>query len=98
MKDKFISKLINDYNNSNHLQLSYNDPNSLTLIYNWIKQNNFNSNKHNEQIEYVQFCQDIMKIYKLNDIQSLKEFINKLLKKVDNNDNFMEGIKKILSV
>ena len=98
IKEKFISKLINDYNNLNNLHLTYDDSNSLTSIYKWIKQNNFNSNKYNEQIQYVQFCQDIMRTYNLNDIQSLKEFINKLLKKVDNNDNFLEGIKKILSV
>ena len=55
IKEKFISKLINDYNNLNNLRLTYDDSNSLTSIYKWIKQNNFNSNKYNEQIQYVNF-------------------------------------------
>ena len=49
-------------------------------------------------MQYVQFCKEIMKKYKLNNIQNLKDFMNKLLKKIDCNDNFLEGIKKILSV
>ena len=37
-----------------------------------------------------------MKQYNLKNIQQLKMFINKSFRKIDNNDNFLEGIKKIL--
>jgi hypothetical protein len=37
-----------------------------------------------------------MKQYNLKNIQQLKKFIGKLCKKVDNNENFFEGIRKIL--
>ena len=34
--------------------------------------------------------------YKLKNIEQLKMFINNSFRKIDNNDNFLEGIKKIL--
>ena len=37
-----------------------------------------------------------MKEYNLENIEQLKAFIKKMLKKVNNNDYFLEGIKKIL--
>ena len=37
-----------------------------------------------------------MKEYNLKNIEQLNLFIHKLCKKVDKNENFLEGIKKIL--
>ena len=97
IKEKFYSKLINKYNDTNKIKLNYDDPKSLISIWNWINQN-YSNNINCEDMQYVQFCKEIMKKYKLNNIQNLKDFMNKLLKKIDCNDNFLEGIKKILSV
>ena len=100
-KDKFIFKLINKYNNINNCDLNYNDPKSLLSIWNWINQNNINASNNNyvnnEEREYIQLCRELMGKYKLNNIEQLINFINKSLKKNDNNDNFLEGIKRILS-
>ena len=37
-----------------------------------------------------------MKNYKLKNLNELKDFINKLIQRTNNNDIFLEGIKKIL--
>ena len=99
-KDKFILKLTNEYNKLNNTNLEHNDLKSLIPIWNWIIENNNNANryKNNEEREYIELCYKIMKQYKLNNINQLKIFINKSLIKNKNNDNFLEGIKKILSV
>ena len=101
IKDKFLFKLINRYNNINNCDLNYNDPKSLLSIWNWINENNINNSNNNyinnEEREYIQFCRELMGKFKLDNIEQLKNFINKSLKKNDNNDNFLEGIKKILS-
>ena len=96
VKDKFIFKLVNKYNDLNNIDLNYNDPKSLVEIWNYINQNNFN-NINKEENEYVQLCHELMEKFNLNDIHQLRTFIDKSLKKNDNNDNFLEGIKKILS-
>ena len=97
IKDKFIYKLVNKYNNLNNLDLNHNDPKSLVTIWNFINQNNNNNNINKEEKEYVELCHELMAKYNLNNINQLRNFIDKSLKKNDNNDNFLEGIKKILS-
>ena len=37
-----------------------------------------------------------MQEYKIKNISQLKLYIHKLFKRVDKNENFLEGIKKIL--
>jgi len=100
IKNEFIYNLINIYNNSTKSNLNCREPKSLILIWNWIinKQNNFenNSSLYNEDIQYRKLCQKIMMQYKLKNIEQLKMFINNSFRKIDNNDNFLEGIKKIL--
>ena len=46
--------------------------------------------------EYKNLCEGIMKDYNLKNIKELKTFIKHLLNKQNKNDNFLEGIKKIL--
>ena len=46
--------------------------------------------------EYQLYCEGVMKEYGLKTINDLSAFIGKLLKKSNKNDNFLEGIKKIL--
>ena len=100
IKNEFIYNLINIYNNSTNSNLNCREPKSLILIWNWIinKQNNIenNLNLNNEDIQYKKLCQEIMNQYKLKNIEQLKIFINNSFRKIDNNDNFLEGIKKIL--
>ena len=100
IKNEFIYNLINIYNNSTKSNLNCREPKSLILIWNWIinKQDNIenNLNSNNEDIQYRKLCQEIMKQYKLKNIDQLKIFINNSFRKIDNNDNFLEGIKKIL--
>lgn len=102
IKNDFISKIINLYNDSTNSNLSSKEPNALIQTFNWIKNNNNNhkqcdeSNNNKNNSEYKKLCEDIMKEYKLENIQQLKMFIKKLCRKVNNNKNFIEGIKKIL--
>ena len=101
IKNEFIHKLINMYNLSTKSHLNCMDPKSLLSIWNWIisnqnKNNNSNNYSKNEDAQYKRLCQEIMKQYNLKNIQQLKMFINKSFRKIDNNDNFLEGIKKIL--
>ena len=60
---------------------------------NWVKENNDSKQENNA---YKNLCLGIMQKYNLENIEHLKMFIHKLLKKVNNNEYFLEGIKKIL--
>ena len=101
VKNEFIYKIINLYNNTTNSNLSINSNESLIPIWNWIKdnQNKADYNKIKNETknkQYKKLCKDIMKEYNLKNIEQLKLFIHKLCKKVDKNENFLEGIKKIL--
>ena len=92
IKNEFISELMNLYNKSHKLNLNVNNAESLKHVLNWIK----SKLKEKENNEYKNLCMNIMKEYNLGNIEQLKIFIKKMLKKLNNNDNFLEGIKKIL--
>ena len=92
---EFISRLLNLYNKDHRINLDINNSDSLTNILNWIKFK-CDSKKEKENNEYKNLCLNIMKEYNLENIEQLKAFIKKMLKKVNNNDYFLEGIKKIL--
>ena len=101
LKNEFIYKTVDLYNNSTNSNLKYNDSESLLPTWNWIRDNqnkiaNSNILNKDENNQYKNLCEDIMKQYNLKNIQQLKKFIGKLCKKVDKNENFLEGIKKIL--
>jgi hypothetical protein len=101
LKNEFIYKIIDLYNNSTNSDLKYNDTESLLPTWNWIRDNqnkiaNSNILNKDENNQYKDLCEDIMKQYNLKNIQQLKKFIGKLCKKDDKNENFLEGIKKIL--
>jgi len=95
IKDEFIFKIINIYNKNNKLKLDYNFNNieSLEPILNWIKNR---TEYKNENEEYKNLCLEIMKKYNLKNIEQFKIFIEKMLNKINNNEYFLEGIKKIL--
>ena len=93
IKDEFIFKIINMYNKNNKLKLDINNIESFTPVLNWIK---INSNINQENENYKNLCLGIMEKYGLENIEQLQLFIQKLLKKVNNNEYFLEGIKKIL--
>ena len=101
IKNDFIYKVINLYNKSTKSNLKFDDNESLIPTWNWIKdnQNKVAYNKIKNETEnkhYKQLCEDLMREYNLKNIEQLKMFIHKLCKKVDKNDCFLEGIKKIL--
>ena len=101
VKNEFIYKIINLYNNTTNSNLSINSNESLIPIWNWIKDNqnkaDYNKIKNEtENKQYKKLCKNIMKEYNLKNIEQLNLFIHKLCKKVDKNENFLEGIKKIL--
>ena len=100
-KNEFIYKIINLYNKSNDSNLNFNDIESLIPTWNWIKDSQnklgyYKIKNETENMQYKKLCKDIMKEYNLKNIQQLKKFIHKLCKKIDKNENFLEGIKKIL--
>jgi hypothetical protein len=98
IRDNFISKLINKYNNSTNSKLNYDDPYSLVSIWNWINKKDINNNYIiNDIYKYKVLCEDIMEEYNISNIEQLKEFINQSVKKINSNDNFLTGIKRILS-
>ena len=92
---EFISRLLNLYNKNHKINLDINNSESLTNILSWIKAK-CDCKKEKENDEYKNLCLSIMEEYNLENIEQLKAFIKKLLKKVNNNDYFLEGIKKIL--
>ena len=100
IKNEFIYKIINLYNSATNSNLNYNNSKSFISAWKWIKENyKIAHNKlknENENIQYRYLCRQIMKEYNLKNIQQLNMFIHKLCKKVDKNENFLEGIKKIL--
>ena len=100
IKNEFIYKIINLYNTATNSNLNYNNPKSFISAWKWIKENyKIAHNKlknENENNQYKYLCRQIMKEYNLKNIQQLNMFIHKLCKKVDKNENFLEGIKKIL--
>ena len=100
IKNEFIYKIINLYNSATNSNLNYNNSKSFISAWKWIKENyKIAHNKlknENENNQYRYLCRQIMKEYNLKNIQQLNMFIHKLCKKVDKNENFLEGIKKIL--
>ena len=101
IKNEFIHKVINLYNKSTKSNLKFKDNESLIPTWNWIKDNQnkvaYNKLKNEtENKQYKKICEDLMNEYNLKNIEQLKVFIHKLCKKIDKNDNFLEGIKKIL--
>ena len=100
IKNEFICKIINLYNSATNSNLNYNNSKSFISAWKWIKENyKIAHNKlknENENNQYRYLCRQIMKEYNLKNIQQLNMFIHKLCKKVDKNENFLEGIKKIL--
>ena len=95
IKNEFIFKLFNLYNKHHDLYLGVGNIESFISVYKWFKKK-CDCNKEKENDEYKNLCLNIMKQYNLQNIEQLKIFINKMLKKVDNNEYFLEGIKKIL--
>ena len=102
IKNEFIYKIINLYNTATNSNLNYNNPKSFISAWKWIKENykiahnKLKNENENENNQYKYLCRQIMKEYNLKNIQQLNMFIHKLCKKVDKNENFLEGIKKIL--
>ena len=100
IKNEFIYKIINLYNTATNSNLNFNNSKSFISAWKWIKENyKIAHNKlknENENNQYKYLCRQIMKEYNLKNIQQLNMFIHKLCKKVDKNENFLEGIKKIL--
>jgi hypothetical protein len=102
IKNEFIYKIINLYNTTNNSNLNYNNTKSFISAWKWIKENykiahnKLKNENESENNQYKYLCRQIMKEYNLKNIQQLNMFIHKLCKKVDKNENFLEGIKKIL--
>ena len=100
IKNEFIYKIINLYNSATNSNLNYNNSKSFISAWKWIKENykiaHNRMKNENENNQYRYLCRQIMKEYNLKNIQQLNMFIHKLCKKVDKNENFFEGIKKIL--
>ena len=100
IKNEFIYKIINLYNSATNSNLNYNNSKSFISAWKWIKENykiaHNRMKNENENNQYRYLCRQIMKEYNLKNIQQLNMFIHKLCKKVDKNENFLEGIKKIL--
>jgi hypothetical protein len=86
-------KWINHLIRNNKSKTNVNNIN--TLLNN--NNNNINNNTPKPN-EYQQYCERIMKEYGLKTMHDFSVFIDKLLKKSNKNDNFLEGIKKILLV
>ena len=94
---EFISKLMKLYNRNNKRNLDINNYESFETLLDWIKTNiDDKKERERENDEYKKLCMNIMKEYNLENIGQLKIFIMKMKKKVNNNDNFLEGIKRIL--
>ena len=97
VKNEFIFKMMQFYNKETKSNININDPESLLIIWNWINKRKLEEEKRKkEDEEYRKICQDIMKEYKIKNINQLKLHIQKLCKSLDKNENFLEGIKKIL--
>ena len=93
IKDEFIFKIFHMYNKNNKIKLDINNIESFAPILNWIK---INTNINQENDIYKKLCLGIMEKYGLENVEQLQLFIQKLFKKVNNNEYFLEGIKKIL--
>ena len=104
-KENFkINNFKNYYNsNKNHNiddvsfeKILFENDNNSNLNNNNYNFNNNNFNNDENPIIYKKLCEKIMKNYKLKNLNELKDFINKLIQRTNNNDIFLEGIKKIL--
>lgn len=93
IKDEFIFKIFHMYNKNNKIKLDINNIESFAPILNWIK---INTKINQENDIYKKLCLGIMEKYGLENVEQLQLFIQKLFKKVNNNEYFLEGIKKIL--
>lgn len=95
LKNEMISKLISLYNQDNKIKISTQDNKYLVTLYKWIYTK---SNSSNEKCKnkYEEYCESLMREYNIKNIPELTLFFEKLLKKTNQNENFIEGIAKIL--
>ena len=107
MKNEFISQLVELYNSKTNSEIKGNSNEALIHLWKWIKSLTKDKNYEVEKsyqipkkIEspniYQTYCEKIMKEYKIKSLNEFSSFIEKLLKKANKNDSFLEGIKKIL--
>ena len=108
IKNEFINQLVELYNTKNGSQMDANSNEALISLWKWIKgmlnKRNVDSGYQSSYIKkpieetnpYQLFCEKIMKEYNIKSLKELSVFVEKLLKKANKNDTFLEGIKKIL--
>ena len=94
----------NNGKNSGSKRKRSGEGNDMVEIWKWVNGLVRDCNGKNEGCvcdkgnEYQLYCEGVMKEYGLKNINEFSGFLNKLLKKSNKNDNFLEGIKKILMV
>lgn len=107
MKNEFISQLIELCNSKTGSEIKGNSNEALIHLWKWIKSLTKDKNyelEKNYQIPnkidtpniYQTYCEKIMKEYKIKSLDEFSSFIEKLFKKANKNDSFLEGIKKLL--
>ena len=90
--ENFTNKIISLYEQFN--QTSNKNKTNLKDILNWIS---FSAKNNNENIEYENYCKELMTINNINSFDKLKIFIDNVLNKNKKNNNFIGGVKKLLS-
>ena len=89
---KFSKKVVSLYYKFNNIS-SKDDINLDDILY-WISSL---SKIKNEKDEYKQYCMKLMRDNHINNFNELKSFIDNILNKNIQNNNFIGGVKKILS-
>jgi hypothetical protein len=88
----FANKVISIFH-KNHKNIAKDDINLEDVLY-WILSI---SNYKKENDEYKKYCKQLMKNNNINSFSEFKMFIDRILNKNIQNNNFIGGVKKILS-
>ncbi len=90
----FIHKILKIYNKYNNENISSNNYENLIL---WIN-NLLHTKQNNSNDKYKKFCKDLMKENNITDFSFFQKFARSIINEKKNANNFLEDIKKILSV
>ena len=71
-----------------------NEQINLKNVLNWIS---FAAKNNKDNEEYENFCKELMEINNINNFEELKIFIDSVLNKNKKNNDFIDGVKKLLS-
>lgn len=110
IRNEFINQVFDLYKAKTGNEVDANTSGGVITVWKWIKglssekENGYKMSRKSREAPsefgsenpYQRYCEKIMRDYRIRSMGEFQLFIDRLLKKSNKNENFLEGIKKIL--